>query len=709
MARKIGLGLFALIAIVLLVGLIWEPLSATAVAGPPAHKYDAKIVRDEWGVPHAFGHTDADAVHALAYAHAEDDFPTLQEVVAMTRGRAGALTGADGAKVDYAMALLGVRATVDAQYDKVPADTRALLDAYAAGLNLYAARHPGEVKLHNLFPVEGKDIAAGFVLRSPFFFGLDATLGALNDDKPLPNESAGPMGPGQKQVAMLPGQEDGSNAFAVAPKRGGGGHTRLISNSHQPWTGGVAWYEVSVHSDAGWDFAGATFPGGFVPFLGHNKNLGWTNTVNRPDLIDVYKLVTRNDNSEYRFDGKWLPLEAHRVWLHVAMGPFVLPVPKMVYRSVHGPVIVNKDGAFAIHYAGMGTMGMLAQYYHLTKAQDWGAWSAAMAEHAIPATNFIYADKSGRIAHIYNAQFMVRKPGYDYRGILPGDTSADLSEGEVPWAQVPQHIDPPSGFLENSNNSPFLAAGPGSEMDPKAFSPLLGIETFVTNRAQRGVGLMAATPKLDWPNLLRIKFDTGYERDGYAGKWLAAIAALDVHDDAQLAKAQALLGTWDYTLDGQGRADALAALVLRPANRWNYRREATMPDPRAELKLAADRLIKHFGRLDPPLGDLLRIRRGKADYPMDGGPDTLRAAATWDDDPDGRARVKHGDSFVMLVDWDEAGRVTSRSIQPFGAATSRPDSPHYSDQAALFSRHEFKPVHFDRADIAAHATRTYRP
>jgi acyl-homoserine-lactone acylase len=116
-----------------------------------------------------------------------------------------------------------------------------------------------------------------------------------------------------------------------------------------------------------------------------------------------------------------------------------------------------------------------------------------------------------------------------------------------------------------------------------------------------------------------------------------------------------------------------------------------------------------FGRIDPPLGKVIRIRQGKADFPMDGGNDTLRAATLWDELDDGRMGVRHGDSFTMFVEWDAAGRVRSKSIQPFGQATTRPDSPHYSDQAALFSQHRFKPVHFDPADLRRFAKRRYRP
>ena len=686
---------FLLLVVIVLVGLTaWEPMTAgTYTAPPPAH-YDGRIVRDEWGVPHIYGKRDVDVGFALAYAHAEDDFATLQEVIAMTRGRAGAMVGPEGMKVSYVLGLLDARGTVDRRYNELAPQTRALLDAYASGLNAYAETHSGEVRLAKLFPVNGRDVATGFVLRSPFFFGLDGVLGALSDDKPLPVELAKPM---------LPDTMSGSNAFAVAPGKSTDGHTRLLSNSHQPWTGGVAWYEMNVQSGEGWHFSGANFPGMPFPALGHNETLGWTNTVDRPDLIDVYKLVLDDDGTHYRYDGKWLPLEKRRIWLRYKLGPLLIPVFKTAYRSIQGPVVINKSGAWAINYGGKDTIGQIDQYYRLSHARNWAEWSATMAMHQVPATNFIYADAAGRIALLYNAQFLNRKPGYDYRGILPGDTSRALASGGVPWSMVPQNVDPKSGFIENSNNTPFMAAGPGSELDPKAYSPLLGIETDVTNRALRGVGLMAATPKIGEAELMRIKYDTAYDSRGYAGAWWRAIAAIDPKGDQTLIKAKALLASWDWTLDGKGSADALACLMLRPANRVNYQRLAQPADARAELVTWSGHLLKYFGRLDPPLGDLMRLRRGKVDLPLDGGPDTLRAMATWDIDEDGRLRANHGDSFIMLIDWAPGARVRSQSVQPFGAATSRPNSPHYADQARMFSEHRMKPVWFWPADVAAHA------
>ncbi len=710
MIRKGLIGLVVLLVIVAVGLAVWEPLLAEDVAPPPAHRYDTRIARDSFGVPHIFGKADPDVGFGIGYAHAEDDFATLQEVFAMTRGRLGALTGADGAKTDYAMHLLGARATVARDYMTQPADVRALLDGYAAGLNLYAARHPGEVKLRKLFPVDGADVAVGFVLRSPFFFGLDQTLGALVGDKPLPAENAGPVPDAPDVTPVGPnGDQNGSNAFVVAPKRSADGFTRLVSNAHQPWRGGVAWYELVVHSQAGWNFAGATFPGAPYPLLGHNRVLGWTNTVNRPDLTDVYKLVVDADHSHYRFDGQWRPLERTRVWLPVKLwGPFVLPVPKTVLRAVQGPVIENATGSYAIRYAGADQLKMVEEYYRLNRARNFGEWQRGLAIQGVPATNFLYADATGNIAYFYNASFPNRRPGFDYAHVLPGDVSTDLMAGTVPWAMVPRNVNPASGFLINANNTPFQAAGTGSEMNPADWSPLLGIETDTTNRARRALELMGATPSISAADLYRIKYDTGVSQASWAGKWFQDIGVVDSRAYPQARAAQQLLAKWDWQLSGHNPADALALLLMRAGQKWHYQRLPEL-NPRDELLKAAAYLTDHFGRLDVPLGEILRLRQGKVDLPMDGGPDTLRAAALWDEQPDWRLAVKHGDSFVMFMAWDKAGRVSSQSIQPFGAATTRPESRHYADQSRLFVEHRLKPVWFDPAALKGHVERLYRP
>jgi acyl-homoserine-lactone acylase len=710
--KRIALGLVALILVTAIALAIWEPLVAEEGRAPAARTYDVEIVRDDFGVPHIFGRTDPDVAYGVAYAHSEDDFATLQEVAAMTRARMGALSGADGAKIDFAAHLLDIRGTVDRKYAALPADIRALLDAYAAGLNHYADTHPEEVLLSGLFPLNGQDIAAGFALRSPFFFGLDSVLGALSEGKDLPIEG-GPKLNGKEVARVTPiGPEpdmNGSNAFAVAPARSTDNVTRLISNSHQPWRGGVAWYELVVHSEEGWDFAGATFPGSPYPFLGHNKTLGWTNTVNRPDLIDVYKLDLNEDKTQYRLDGQWRDLETKRVWIKVKMGPFTLPYPQTIHRSVHGPVIINARGAFAIRYAGIDDLKMLEQYFRINKARDFEEWKAAMAIQGVPATNFIYADAAGNIAMSYNALFPARTPGANWRGVLPGDRSDLIWQGHLPWDRVPMLVNPASGYIMNANNTPYVAAGPGDELDPASFSPLMGIETDMTNRARQAIKLFEAAGPIDAATLERIKYDVGYDKSDYATQWMAALLAVKPDGDNRIALAQALLRAWDWQLDGKGKGDALALMVMRPAMRQSYRR-LPLPDAREVLTETIDHLDKHFASLDPQLGTVLRLRQGTVDLPMDGGSDTLRAATLWDvDETDGRLAVRHGDSFIQFVEWDADGTVRSRSIQPFGAATTRPDSPHHTDQAKLFVQHKTKPVYFSREQLMPHAKRRYRP
>lgn len=718
MLRRIVLGLLGLIVVAAVSLALWEPLTAEAPTAPAYQPQDVRIARDNFGVPHIFGKTDADVAYGVAYAHAEDDFSTLQEVLAMTRGRAGAMLGEDGAKVDYAAALLDVRATTARDWPRLPADVRALFTAYAAGLNHYADKHPGEVRLSGLFPVTGEDVVAGFVLRSPFFFGLDSVLGSLVEGKPVGREggpaldATGKLVPRELTPVGTDPADNGSNAMAVAPSRSTDGATRLVSNSHQPWTGGVAWYELVVHSEEGWDFAGANFPGSPYPFLGHNKYLGWTNTVNRPDLIDVYRLALDDSGKQYRFDGAWRPLEERRIWLKVKFGPFVLPVPRTVYRSVHGPVVKNAEGAFAIRYAGIDRADMVTQYYRLNKARDFAEWRAAMTAQGVPATNFIYADAKGNIALFYNAMFPDRPAGFNWRSTLPGDTSAALWTETLPFDRVPALVNPRSGYVMNANNTPWVAAGPGDELDAAAFSPLLGVEDDMTNRAVRLIELFEASGQIDEVRLKAIKYDTAYSRTGYAKAWMDRLLALDTKGDPALAQAQDLLRKWDWNLDGKGKGDALALMVLRPANGRHYQRREP-PDPRQVLGETVAHLQEHFGGLDPKLGTVLRLRHGEGpsriDLPLDGGNDTVRASTLWDAEPDGRLKVRHGDSFIMFVTWDRQGRVRSESIQPFGAATTRPASPHYNDQAPLFVRHQLKPVLFDPVALKASGARFYRP
>jgi acyl-homoserine-lactone acylase len=281
--------------------------------------------------------------------------------------------------------------------------------------------------------------------------------------------------------------------------------------------------------------------------------------------------------------------------------------------------------------------------------------------------------------------------------------------GPVGFDAFPKIVSPASGFVQNANNTPYLAAGPGSELDPAKISPYLGVELGMTNRGLQGTALMMADTSITPEELHAIKMNSRYAKAGWVSEWMAKLLAVDTRKSPDLAAAQKLLATWDWSSDGVGRADALAEGLIRQAARASYRGDP-LPDARKTLSEVVGEFQKRFGRIDPALGDIQRLRRGNVDLPILGGTDVLRATTMWDrDQPDGKFRVRHGDSFVMLVRWDKDGSVLSESIQPYGSATNRPDSPHYTDQMKLFVAGKYKPVHFEWADALKNAKRRYRP
>lgn len=727
--KWIGRGAFALVAVLIAVFVVlasWEPFFAKTAEVTKDREYRAEIIRDEWGVPKIYGKTDADVAFGVAIAQSEDDFFTMQDVVAMSRGRYGAIAGQDGATFDYVYHLLDARGTAERHYPSLPEDTRALFEGFAAGLNHYAEAHPEEVKLGNLFPVNGMDVAAGFALRQPFFFGLGNVIGPLVAGDELPSEF-GPDIPGfprepspyakkasdtaGKRHHPLPWGDDamllGSNAFAVSPDKSGG-TTALVVNSHQPLRGGVAWYEMTVESEEGWHFTGANFPGSPFPFVGHNRNLGWTNTVNRPDMADIYQLEMSDDGTQYRLDGEWRDLERMTVTLPVKLGPITLPIRREVLRSEHGPVIENGKGFFAVRYGGIDQIDQLDAYYRINKATTFEEWEAQIARMAIPSTNFIYADEGGNIAYIYNAAIPDRPTAdeveADWRSVLDGSRSDLIWQGSVGYDEIPKVVNPSSGWVYNSNNEPFTAAGATDDLDPADFAPELGVELKQTNRSWRAYKLLSEANLLDRENLERIKYDTGYERQGYIAMLFDDLEALEA--EGELAEARDLILSWDFFADGEGPADALAYLLIRDFMAAEYTNGA-WPDVEEKLAAAADHLRTHFGRLDPPMGELVRLRQGDVDLPLDGGSDTLRAATSWEVHEDGRLSLIHGDSFIQWVEWVEGEPVSSRSVQPFGSAITRPDSPHYTDQMEMFVNHEMKPVYFWREEVLANVQRRY--
>ena len=671
-----------------------------------AKQYDVHIRRDNFGVPHVLGKRDADVAFGLGYAQAEDDFVTLQQVTFAVRGQLAAIEGRKAAVTDYLVRLFRVWEAVDAKYDHdLPADTRRVLQAYADGINYYAVLHPAVVT-RGLLPITGRDIAAGFVFKTPFFYSLDKTL--LNITEPGAGLDVSKAGRDAFLVTSAH-LDIGSNGLAVGPSRTTDGATRLLVNSHQPYTGPVAWYEAVLESGEGWHVAGGFFPG--TPFMlhGHNAHLGWANTVNEPKLADVYRLTLNpaNDN-QYMLDGKWRDFEVSDAALRVKIfGPLIWTVHKPVLWSAQGPVLKTDHGAFAIRFAGMGEVRGALQYYRLNKAANLDEWKAAMRLQALPSINYIYADEAGNIGYVYNALFPDRKSGVDWSGVLPGDRSDLIWTRYLPFAKVPQIWNPKSGYVFNSNNTPFQATGPEDALKPADFPATMGIQTNMTNRAYRAQETFGADSHISAQAFRAYKFDIAYSARSDVAKVVAMVMALDPRGAPDIAAAQRLLGGWDRRTNVGSRAAALALAVARPiATAWAEHRAA--PDARATLVAAMADLKAHFGRIDPQWGQLNRIIRGKVDLAIDGGPDTYRAVYG-EPQKTGVLKAVAGDTFIMFVTWDKAGRLDSESVHQFGSATLDATSKHYADQTPLFVAMGTKPVRFTDAQLAGHVEADYAP
>ncbi|WP_108810396.1 penicillin acylase family protein [Sphingorhabdus sp. Alg231-15] len=693
---------------------LWDPLPAnpsSEILAANASKYDAEIIRDNYGVPHIFGKTDADVTFGVGYAHAEDDFQTIQESVAATRGLMARYNGSDGAPTDYIVALFDVWDTVDAKYEsEVSDEVKAIADAYVAGLNLYASENPDKI-MHGLAPFKAKDVIAGSLFKTPFFYGLDGTLLELFSDDRMAEIA---LDPGNGETAWMVSDRKapkrGSNAFAVAPSRSTDDVTRLIINSHQPMTGPVAWWEAHLVSEEGLDIQGGMFPGSPMVLHGFNRNLGWANTVSNPDLSDVYKLVINPKNeNQYRLDGKWENFEVKTAKIRIKIfGPFAYTSEQKILRSQHGPVIQSKKGSFAIRYAGMGEMRQTEQRLKVSKARNWDEFYAAMSMNALPSINYVYADKDGVVALIHNGQYPNRVEGWDWTKDMPGDRSDLIWDGYRPYDAVPILLNPKSGFVYNSNNQPYDATDGPDNLRPEDFPKSMGLQTDQTNRSLRIMELTDGITKLDRAALLAIKFDTGYAKNSQADKVVSAVLGHDWSAEPDMAAAAKHLAAWNRKMDIKNRHAALGGLTVVHEITERFTK-IPAPEPLDAFRQAVDYLNKHYGRIDPEWGEINRLVRGDLSLPVSGASDTLRAIYPAEVRDDGKLHAIAGDTWIAMVEWDRSGKQSARVIHQFGNATLDKNSPHYADQAELFVAEKWRTALIERGEIEAAATRRYRP
>ena len=673
-----------------------------------SENYTVTIERDVRGVPHVIGLKDTDTAFGFAYAQAEDNWPIMQETLATNRGIRARTEGPDAAVTDFLIAWLGIWDTLETAYDtELEQRTRDYVEAFADGINFYAATHPDETNL-DLYPISGKDIVAGYMFRHTMFYGLSDVLKELNGPQRVRDISGGNSVAFRIDNHSIP---VGSNAIAVAPSYSDDGATHLAINSHQPTTGPAAWYEAHIKSGEGMDILGGMFPGSPTISLGYTKNLAWAVTVNKPDMVDVFVLdIDPNDSMKYKLDGEWHTLDAKEIEIDVLLWGF-LPwsSTQTILRSVHGPVLQTEHGTYAVRYAGMGEVRQIEQWMAMNHATNFSEWRNAMRKHAFASFNFVYADKDGNIMFVHNSQTPVRQEGYDWRQYLPGNDSSLIWNEVLPFDALPQVVNPASGYVHSANQTPFMVSAAADNPDPSNYSATAGFQTRITNRTNRGLELLTALGPISAVDFSAIKHDKRYSKESRAAKYLQQIIALDSSQlEQKYQTAQRIVANWDLNTELENTGAGLGVCMI--SKEWEAEQQGKPPPaPIDELKRCTNLFLSSVGTLEPPWGRINRHVRGDLNLPVGGGPDTLRAIYGRGLEEDGYLTNLGGDGLYYLVSWDKNGQLNAQGVHHFGSATLDETSPHYGDQAADFANEVLHDPLLDDADREAKIVRRYQP
>jgi acyl-homoserine-lactone acylase len=654
------------------------------------------IARDSFGVPHIFAKTDPEVAYGLAWAHAEDDLNTIETMILYGKAKLGTAIGKKGAEVDYVVNLLRCRQLIEEQWDTLSPDFVALISGYVEGLNAYARAHPREVKYKASFPFTEKEYLTAVVFSVSIFCGLDRLLPQVFGNN----------------VATIPGfSSQGSNAFAFHPSRTTTGEAMLTINPHQPLEGPTAFYEAHLQSEQGWNMLGGLFPGGCLIFHGTNENLGWAHTVNYQDKIDLYQLeMNPANNNQYKFDGNWLELESKKIQLKVKGVPGA--VNRYVYWSKYGATVKTKQGVFSIRLPATMDVRALEQWYRMNKAKNFSEFYDAVKMTSVPMFNIIYADRYDTIFYISNGKMPRRNPDpkYRWRSTLPGNVSATLWTEFKSINELPQYLNPPSGYLFNTNHSPFLATDSTHNLSSKDYDRNDGFEVFHNNRSQRVTELLNGIDKMDYNGMKQVKYDQQLPARLTYPYGLDTLLNLDANEYPHLKDVINNLQQWDRKAVAESKGAAVFMLA------YNYllaklgggtSRQITKDEVVATYQHIYDYMIKNFGTTDLVLGDIQKLVRGNDARPAWGIPDVLTAQNTVPY-KNGLRKINSGDAYVCFVRYPKNSLPIIESINAFGAS-NKPGSPHYKDQMSMFLNRQTKPMTLDKQEVLNKAEKIYHP
>ena len=739
---------------------------SSALRSPTCSSKGTEILWDKWGVPHIFAKSIPDMFYSYGWAQAEAHGDLLLHMLARSRGRAAEYFGPGEQesylKSDRWVLTNDVPSRSATWLAKQTPTFRRYLDAFAAGVNAYAAKHSEALdeESRRVLPVTALDLIAREQQFVNFEFVASPRLATPPRAASNSNAASLETGPAElrqqaagsqladssraKSSYFDPtdlGAEDGSNGWAIAPSHSASGKAMLLMNPHLAWGGDTTYFEIQL-SAPGVNLYGATqigLPSLRFVFSDHHAI---TNTVNTGNGALLYKIVEKDGG--YLFDGKVRPYERQTYPIKIRQSDGSFKVESLeVLRTVHGPIVRRDAGVpIALYAAGLDKPFALDQIWKMSTAHSLAEYQAQLRRLQIPMYNILYADREGHIEYLFNGAVARRTEGdfASWERPVAGDTSKLLPSGLLTYDELPKVVDPASGYVQNSNEPPWDAAWP-TMIDPAKYPPYLSAY-FPSFRSDRALRMLSEDTKIGFDMLLQKKLST---RSEFADRILPDLLAAAAQYGTPRAKAAvAVLGAWDRQAEAESRGALLfytwsqhflgtSTATTTPASQRNFavpysvNEPLTTPrglkDPKAAAQMldqAAAETEKLYGALDTPWGKVMRLQingqsdgdlaapRGPAlngvDLPGNGGYGGIGIfrVITWGPLLDGIKTPIHGDGFTLAVEFTNP--VHAKSLVSYGDS-SQPGSPHHTDQLPLFEHKQWRDVWRTRAEIEANLER----
>lgn len=722
-------------------------VSAAQKAFTPAK--GSEILWDTYGIPHLYAKSAPDLFFLFGYAQAEAHGNLLLHAYGESRGRAAEYFDA----TDNQTAIANIRNDSWVWTNGIPkrsqqwlnAQTpvfRGYLEAFAAGINAYAAKHPEALSeeaqhvlpITALDPVEHSQHFVHFTFVAGERLALpEVPRGGTTDAKK----------PGAKEEAMLNegfkvDDDAGSNGWAIAPSHSASGKAMLLSNPHLAWAGNQSYFEAEFTAP-GIHIYGATQVGLPVMRFAFNDSLGYTQTVNTIDAADLYRIKTTKmpDGSEgYLFDGKPMPFEheTHQLKIRKPDGTFADRTME-IRRTIHGAVIKEDKGdPIALRVGGLDKPFMLEQYWQMSTSHNFKEYETALKRLQPPMYNLIYADKDGHIEYFFGGDVPKRATGdvAYWAGIVPGDTSATLWHEYLTYQELPKVIDPPNGYVQNTNEPPWDAAWPNN-LDPKNYPPYTA-PTFISFRTERSLHMLFEDKKISFDSMIQKKFSTRAElADRLLPDLLAAAAQ---YGSSHTKDAAAVLARWDRLTEADSKGAVLfyawARQFMGPtlSVQTNFAVPYSLDDPMhtpgglkdpakavAMLDAAATETMHDFGSLDVAWGKVMKFEinqqsdggvtkpRGAAidgvSLPGNGGYGNLGVfrVVTYGPLLDGKRTPVHGDGYVAAIEFSSP--VHAMMSLSYGNS-SQPGSKFHTNQLPMLEHKTMREALLNRKAVEAH-------